>query len=670
MAARITPSRSSGRTRLAVLTTALALLVAGLLLVSPAPATAAVVMSGTADATGATGPAWRRTTWTPTTTGPTTLTLAWTGTADLNLDLRTNTGQWIASAATTGNPETLTATVTAGTTYRIAVWAVTGAATYTVTTSPPVNPPEPPAATLQHGRVDATAASAPSVVPARFTPQLAGPVTVRLSWTGTANLTLRLERVDTGAVVGTAATVSNPEVVTATLVPGVQYRARVSAVSGAADYAVRVSGHRPWPTPPSGAPNILVIEVDDARPDALVVMDAVQRWFTAAGTTYPNAYVTTPACCPSRAALMSGQYDHNNHQTSQNTPGFTDADSIQRHLREAGYLTGHSGKFIHWYALSSIAPYWDRWNYFQGGYNDVWMNRDGYTHQSSGYSTIRTFDRAIEFAEDFDADQDARPWLLQVTPIAPHRPSTPEPQYAAAPVPAWTPDPSVGEVDRSDKPAFVRTYTWTRAEAEAERAQMLRTLMTVDDQVDRLMTRLQQLGELDNTLAVFTSDNGVFWGEHQLPEKFMPYRRATEVPLILRWPGHVAAGATNSARAANIDLAPTVLAAAKVPATHVMDGRDLLNNFSRTEQFTEYWLDPANGGVHPTWASIRTAALEFNVYYDQSGAVTFREYYNLTADPYELVNLLADGNAANDPDVSALQTRLTAYRSCRGSTCP
>jgi len=664
----------AARTRVLRGLVVLALLAPALVLTGSVPASAAVVMSGVADASGATGPKWRGITWVAPTSGSTTFSLAWTGQGNLNMDLRTSSGTWLAAAtSSTANPETMTYNVVAGTSYRIAVWAVAGVGTYTVSVPDQSPPPPPPVAgglITQRARVDASGQSAPTVVPTRFTPSVSGSVTVRTAWSGTANLNLSLARVDTGATLDSSNTSANPEVVTATVTAGVEYRANVSAASGAADFVLRLAGNRALPTPPQGAPNVLLIQLDDARSDTLAVMPAVRRWFADAGTSFPNAYVTTPSCCPSRAALMSGQYDHNNGQLSQDSPGFDETRSVQHYLYDAGYLAGHSGKFIHWYDLSRIGRWWDRWNYFKGGYSDVAMNRDGYTHTSSGYSTVITIDRALDHAESFNEFDDARPWFMQVTPIAPHRPATPEAKYASAAVPAYAPDPSVGEADRSDKPAFVRNFNFTLAEATAERTQMLRTLLSVDEQVDRLMTRLQQLGELDNTIAIFTSDNGIFWGEHGLPEKFMPYFRATTVPLLIRWPGHLAAGTTDSRPVANIDLAPTILAAAGVPSPHLMDGRNIMNGFSRTELFTEYWLDPANGGVHQTWASIRTTGYEYNVYYTSTGAVSFREYYDLVADPYELTNLLADGVPSNDPNVTTIHNRLTGYRTCQGSTCP
>jgi len=103
-----------------------------------------------------------------------------------------------------------------------------------------------------------------------------------------------------------------------------------------------------------------------------------------------------------------------------------------------------------------------------------------------------------------------------------------------------------------------------------------------------------------------------------------------------------------------------------------LDGRPFLSDTgltsaARDEIFIEYFKD-ANRESIPSWASIRSDAFQYVQYHGETGAVVFREYYDLVADPYQLVNLLGDGNAANDPDTSALAVRLARYRSCAGTT--
>ena len=424
---------------------------------------------------------------------------------------------------------------------------------------------------------------------------------------------------------------------------------------------------------PTNRPNIIVINTDDQRSDSIQYLPKIRQWMADGGTTFTRGYVTTPSCCPSRATLMSGRYVHNNGQVQQQILGFDMNLTIQRYLQDSGYLTGMAGKFLHWLPLSQRAPYWDRWTYFKGGYNNVQMNMDGVTRQSSGYSTKIVFDKAVDYIADFEARNDDTPFYLYLTPVAPHSPSTPEPAHATDPVPALQLTPAHDEADRTDKPKWVTNRNNTVASLASTRVAMTRTLFTVDDQVDRLMRELEARGELDNTLVIYTSDNGYMFGEHKLSSKFLPYDPAIKVPFLVRWPGHVAAGVTDDRFVAQVDIAPTVLAAAGVTQNLVtFDGHDVLSSYSRTQVLTEYWNDPNNNPNIPTWAAIRTNEYEYVEYYGlnlTSTTVTYREYYDLVADPYQLQNLLGDASTANDPDVAPLATLLHAARTCVGAAC-
>jgi arylsulfatase A-like enzyme len=538
---------------------------------------------------------------------------------------------------------------------------------------------------LSTGVADASGAQGPKWRRVDFTVPQSGQSTLRLSWTGTADMRFTVFDSATGQKLGENLTTANPKSVTLNLQAGVGYYSGVWAASGVGSYTyVLVQGTtpttttKPGPTttttpPPSGRPNVVVINTDDMRADFAPYLPKIRQWLFDGGTNFRNGYVSTPSCCPSRASLMSGRYVHNNGQYQQQTLGFDLDLTIQRYLHDAGYLTGHAGKFLHWLDLGTEAPHFDRWTYFKGGYENVYMNFDGTVRRSQGYSTTIVFDRAIEYLNDFEGRDDARPFYLHLAPIAPHDPYVAEQRYAGAAVPAHQPDPSYMEADKSDKPPFVRNQNPTVASVQATRTAMIRTLYSVDDGVDRLMRQLQAAGELANTLVIFTSDNGYLLGEHRATSKFLPYRKAVEVPFLVRWPGRVAAGAVDDRLVTHVDIAPTILAATGVTQSHVtLDGRNFLSGYARQRALTEYWTDPNNNKNIPGWASIRTAAYQYTEYYDiaNPATVSFREYYNLAADPYELVNLLADGNPSNDPDTAPLAQTLRAARQCVGGACP
>jgi arylsulfatase A-like enzyme len=192
--------------------------------------------------------------------------------------------------------------------------------------------------------------------------------------------------------------------------------------------------------------------------------------------------------------------------------------------------------------------------------------------------------------------------------------------------------------------------------------------MSVDDLVGKIFDRLGSLRERRRTLAIFLSDNGVYWGEHGLREKGLPYPEDLAVPFALRWPGHVDPGTTDRRNATNVDVAPTVLGAAGIAPLQPQDGRSLLDSWSRPRVFTEHWGRLSKA---PNWAAVRTDWAQYVEYYsDDFSKVVFREYFRLGRDPWQLRNLLHDGDRSNNPDTSQLHAWISQYRSCSGSSCP
>ena len=435
---------------------------------------------------------------------------------------------------------------------------------------------------------------------------------------------------------------------------------------------------RAAPPAPDRPPNVLLIVTDDQRADGtLEVMPKTRYWFEQGGTRFSNAFATTPLCCPGRASLFSGRYAHN-HGVRTNgawdvVQQLDQASTLQRYLQQAGYRTGLFGKYFYSWNLSVPPPYVDDWALSRGGYQNAFFSVNG-TGQRVPYSTNFISERAVRFLQDSET-QDQEPWFLYAGTQAPHLVAQPEAGYAQAPVLPWAGDPAVFETDRTDKPPWVGAYNPaygdTFAGVQGIREQQLRTLMSVDDLVGNVFDTMTALGEDQNTIAIFLSDNGYMWGDHNLgAEKRFPYTPSVQIPLLLRWPGHVAAGAVDPRLAANIDVAPTVLGSAllRTDPKYPLDGRSLLAPQTRERLLLEYWRSPDGGP--PPWASIRTAEWQYIEWYaDGGGPVTFREFYNLVADPWQLQNLLADPDPANDPDVAALSAQLAADMACTGRAC-
>jgi len=247
----------------------------------------------------------------------------------------------------------------------------------------------------------------------------------------------------------------------------------------------------------------------------------------------------------------------------------------------------------------------------------------------------------------------------------------PEAKYAAAPAGPCTGPP---EADRNDKPPHVRFQTIAAAESQRVCESHLRAIMTADDEFGATMQLLADKGVLDNTIVIFSSDNGYFWGEHSRIEKFMAYDPSVRVPLWIRWPGHFGAGINSTRQVSQLDLLPTLMEAAgatRPAGAPVLDGESLLSPSGRSTMFAEYFLDTANGNT-ATWKMVRTPTVKYIQTYAPSGTVNFKEYYDLATDPAENINLLKDGNAANDPsasELSALMATLNTLATCAGSAC-
>ncbi len=419
-------------------------------------------------------------------------------------------------------------------------------------------------------------------------------------------------------------------------------------------------------------PNILFIITDDQRRDGTMsVMPQTRRLFGTAGTEFTNFYDSPPLCCPSRASFWSGRFAHNHGVRTNGDPAgeaaWDQSTAIQAYLKNAGYTTALVGKYWNEWKLGTPPPNYDRYAMFSGGYNDMHWGVNGTVKLIPGYTTDIVGDYATQFLRAFETN-DARPWFLYVAPQAPHSPFTPATRYATATVPSWSGNPAVFEADRSDKPQAVRWRSATFDQGNARRIEQLRTLMSVDDMVARIFDTMSSLGESQNTLAIYTSDNGYMWAEHGIIDKRFPYPQSTKLPMFLRWPGHVAAGAKDARLTENIDIEPTLLQAAGIAPAHVIDGVSVLQPGSRNRLFMEYFKSPDSST--PSWATDVTAAYQYTEWYDSYGSITFREYYDVTQDWWLLRNLLHDGTTSNDPSVSALHEQLAADRVCAGATCP
>ena len=359
-------------------------------------------------------------------------------------------------------------------------------------------------------------------------------------------------------------------------------------------------------------------------------------------------------------------------------------------LRRAGYETIHVGKYLNGYGdrdRREIPAGWTEWH---GAVNNSAYQFYGYTLNENGklvkygrspasYQTDVYADKAVEIVRR-RADE-KKPFFLWVSFLAPHVGGPPTPgrsalttlpaprhrgRFAASPMPT---SPSFNEEDVSDKPGSIRTRLPLSAEQVAqitERYQLrLESLLAVDEAVGRIVAALKRKGELSRTLIVFTSDNGFLHGEHRIPiGKERPYEPSTRVPLVMRGPG-VPAGLRLRQPVANIDLAPTIVAAARTRAGLQMDGRPLWPLLSDPGIFWGRDLlheGPLNEEVQAKFTALRTPRWLY-VRYVTGG----EELYDLLLDPHQLTNLRTD--PASAPVRLDLRGRLTDFESCIGADC-
>ncbi|MFG2292726.1 sulfatase [Streptomyces sp. NPDC048603] len=421
-------------------------------------------------------------------------------------------------------------------------------------------------------------------------------------------------------------------------------------------------------------PNILLIVTDDQPKHTHWATPKLIDWLGGQGVTFTHGHSATPLCAPSRSSIFSGRQAHN-HGVRNNaaSASLNQATTVQRYLKQAGYRTGLFGKYLNSWPLADNPPHFEEWALLQPAFNNANWNINGTVQQLAGYTTNIIKNRTLAFLDQ--AATDTRPWFAYVTPYASHEPNTPAAKYADTPVPVWNGRPSVPEDDRSDKPGYIKNATATLADARALRERQLRSLLSVDDAVQAIRDKLAALGQLDNTLVIYTADNGYTWADHGWLKKSVPYSPSHEVPFYLSWPAAgLGSGTTDNRIVANLDIAPTILDAAGITPTHSQDGHSLLGTASRDHLLVEWWKQGTGGTGPKTWASYVAKDRQYTEYYDLhtdatgavsgTGAVAFREYYDLGSDPYQLTNLLYGATPAQEQalGIPALAAALAADR--------
>ena len=380
-------------------------------------------------------------------------------------------------------------------------------------------------------------------------------------------------------------------------------------------------------------PNIIFVLTDDLNVAMMSKLPKLKTIMADRGMTFSNSFVSLSLCCPSRAAILTGQYAHNNGvftNVANNPDGtigglnaFTQNGDAQKSvgvwLKNAGYRTALMGKYLNGYHIKApgityaIPPGWTEWAVPidgdpYGQYNYV-LNTNGTPEEyyldncadgprkpckrnlatatladkEANYMINVLYDKADNFIKRSVATDD--PFFLYIAPFTPHGPATPAPKYEslinntswlnAHPFPQ---DASFNEADISDKPSWLKENVGLLQEdtivtmTNAYHRRVI-SMYGVEDLIENLIATLTITDQLDNTYIIFTSDNGFHLGEHRLTGgKLTEFDTDLRVPLIVRGPG-ITPKSTVSTLTGNVDLAPTIAALAGLSIPSTVDGR-------------------------------------------------------------------------------------------------
>lgn len=413
-------------------------------------------------------------------------------------------------------------------------------------------------------------------------------------------------------------------------------------------------------------PNIIFILIDDQRYDFLSFLN--HPWIktpnidklASNGLYFSNAFVTTSLCSPSRASIMTGQYAHSHQVIDNDTPLPKSIPTFPKELQKNGYNTAFMGKWHMGGENDMPRPGFNLWISFkgQGEYNNPQFNINGERVDRKGYTPDLLTDYACDFITE-NAKKE-KPYFLYLSHKSIHEPFTPaerhEHVYENLQIPrpasfADTPGNNRGKPDWVVK----QRKSWHGSErpmlTEAEAyddffRQYSECMLGVDESIGRIEKTLADLGQLDETVIIYYSDNGYLIGEHGLIDKRVGYEESIRVPAFVHCPDLIKKPAVNNEFILNIDIGPTILdlAGAKIPETmHGKSFLPLIKNEKtnwRDAFIYEYFIDP-NAVQTPTIFGVRTKKYSYMTYH---GVWDNYELYDMEKDPKQMNNLLGSVN--------------------------
>ena len=456
-------------------------------------------------------------------------------------------------------------------------------------------------------------------------------------------------------------------------------------------------------------PNILFVMTDDHATGAIgcygnsLVRTPTLDRLASEGVRFTHAFCTNSLCAPGRAATLTGTYSHRNRIL-----GNSEMKGAEEHLDQSlptyprvlqanGYRTGLVGK---WH-MSDDPRGFDYWCVLpgQGLYFDPDFIENGQRKKFPGYASDVTTDLALRFLRQAETSGDGKPWCLVYQHKAPHRPFLPPPRHAKlydgveVPTPATFDDdyatrriaaaaedmrfdlslePDYAkEIPKGLDPAAKKRWIYQRFVKDYYGA-----IAGVDDNLGRLLDHLRTSNQYDNTLIIYTTDNGFFVGDHGWYDKRFMYEPSLRIPLIVKPPAASGAGRVSAEFALNIDYASTILDYAGCAIPESMQGRSLRpllegstpadwrtsmyyayyeNSWALAGKGKEAMSDPSFAFFTPhrigPHRGVRTRTHKLIHYYSEG---EYWELFDLKQDPNELTNLYGR------PEVGALTGELKA----------
>ena len=447
-------------------------------------------------------------------------------------------------------------------------------------------------------------------------------------------------------------------------------------------------------------PNIIFIMSDDHAAHAISAYGSkvnqtpnIDR-IAAAGMKLNNCFVTNSICTPSRACILTGQYSHLNGVKTLSDSMDPKRNNVAKMLRANGYQTAMIGK---WH-LGTNPDGFDYWNILpgQGLYHDPVLIEMGQRKTHKGYAT----DLITDFSLDWIAKRDqSKPFFLMCHHKAPHRPWQPDAKHMDMWKDKDVPEPDnlyddyanrsnaaknatlrVGEnfnkIDvKGDIPAGLTGNALRKWGYQVYMKDYLRCVASVDDNVGRVLDYLDKEGLTQNTLIIYTSDQGFFLGDHGWFDKRFIYEESLRMPFLIRYPGKIKPGSVRDEMVLNIDFAPMFLAFSGIKPAAEMQGvsfRTILEGKKpklwRKSMYYRYWMHLADHGVAAHYG-VRTSRYKLIYYYGEAlgtkGSIDKPtppewEMFDLKTDPREMHNVYND--PAYSKTVIELKAELTRLR--------